>query len=198
MDFIWILFVIFAIISKMMKKAQISNAKSDAEEKPREFSEWDHNWRNILQQMAGQNQLESKISSEVDASFYDPSWADVSEETDIQEPKSSREGICRPQFHLAPSQEGLCIENQYDSLEGVSLEGSFVPGSIGHSAHKETEGIKDKIDRRKNEIQSMALSDASSLEEEPTHSKRELWVERMIWKEVLSPPVALRGRHGAR
>lgn len=185
MEGIWIIFLIIGIISKITEASKKKGTATTV--KPKTLnSDMDVSAKKFLK----------KLNENFEELARGPQKINPSTIPDTKVQACVTEGVegeCLEEIHLDSSHEGEPI-----GLEGISTEGSFRKGSMAYMDTRSTlmEGsahpLAKEVDFSLSDKESKVAASVSTKKKD-THS---VWAKRMIWKEILSEPVALRKRHG--
>ncbi len=192
MEGLWIIFLIIGIVSKIMEKKKRSGKYNTSRPKmpkadldvsaKRFFEQLTENFEELAEEK------EKTVKHSTPASF----------EQEI--PVTLVEGECIQDVHMKTSTEGTGMEGKPSDSEGVSTEGAYAKGSMAYqdtrstlmegSAHPLAAEVDFRAARKTAEPKGTPGAPAMK---RTSHS---VWAKRIIWKEILSEPVALRKRHG--
>ncbi|QRN86473.1 hypothetical protein JR334_04430 [Clostridia bacterium] len=187
MEGIWIIFLIIGIISKIMEASK-KKGLSDTTKPKILNSDMDVSAKKFLKQ----------LNENFEEMARGPKQLNQSTIPDAEPQFSAIQGIegeCLQEIHLDSSQEGEPI-----GFEGISTEGAFNKGSMVYedtratlmegSAHPLAKEVDFNLPSKKQEVKVASCLPSTK------RNTRSVWAERIIWKEILSEPVALRKRHG--
>lgn len=221
MEGLWLIILIIGIISRIMeankKKGKYGMPKSPpkpqgpATQKPKAdldvspkklIEQLTEDYEKMVQEFQGEKQPsrpEPELRSSVAQALEDRRLEEVQLEP-VQE-GHAMEGKTRGLEGKTGGHEGVATEGKPVGREGVATEGSYKKGSMQYQ-----NGRRVMMEGSDHPLAAEIDFEAESEAEEPDvilageigRERRDTWSSRIIWKEVLSEPVALRKRHGYR
>lgn len=192
MEGLWVIFLIIGLVSKIMGKNKKSS-DSDTSKPKVPKTDLDVSAKKFLEQMTENIEALAREKDRIIDHTPVPTL-------DQQIPVTLVEGECIQDVHLEFSAEGKGLEGMPSESEGISTEGALGKGDMAYqdtrsimmegSAHP----LAAEVDFRATEKMDTPQNKAGSYSSKQSSSS--VWVSRIIWKEILSEPVALRKRHG--